>query len=127
MMWNWRVIIIVPAASKAAAEQAARLINSTGPDYSGDAFCCTLSASGSLPVTHWSLYTSATDEMVQAMASALSTIPGVQYWRHDVEGNLVASNVTEATGQPWGYDESLESAGLADALALLPESPSPVS
>jgi hypothetical protein len=65
--------------------------------------------------------------MVQAMASALSTIPGVQYWRHDVEGYLVASNVTEATGQRWGYDDSLEAAGLRDALALLPEPPSPVT
>ena len=112
MMWNWRVIIIIPVASKPAAEQAARSINSTGPDYAGDAFNSALSETGTLPVTHWSLYTSATDEMVQAMASALSIIPSVQYWRHDVTGNLVASNVTEADGQPWGYGESLEADGL---------------
>jgi len=112
MNWKWRLIIIVPVASKPAAEQAARSINSTGPDYSGHAFNSTLSETGTLPITHWSLYTSATDEMVEAMASALSIIPSVQYWRHDVTGNLVASNVTEADGQPWGYEESLEAAGL---------------
>lgn len=112
IMWNWRVVIIVPAASKATAEQAARLINSTGPDYDGDAFGSPLSASGSQPATHWGLYTSATDAMVEAMASALPSIPGVQFWRHDVDGRLTASNVTAAAGQPWGYDESLAAAGL---------------
>jgi hypothetical protein len=112
MMWNWRVIIIVPAESKATAEQAARLVNSTGPDYDGDAFCSPLSESGSLPATHWGLYTSATDSMVEAMAFALPSIPGVQFWRHDVAGNLVASNVTDAAGQAWSYEDSLETSGL---------------
>jgi hypothetical protein len=111
-MWNWRVVIIVPEASKAAAEQAARLINSTGPDYDGDAFCSPLSESGNLPATHWGLYTSATDSMVEAMASALSSVPAVRFWRHDVAGNLVASNVTVADGQAWGYEDSLRTSGL---------------
>ena len=111
-MWKWRLIIIVPAASKPTAEQAARLINSTGPDYDGDAFGSPLSASGTEPATHWSLYTSATDAMVDAMASALPSILGVQFWRHDVSGRLVASNVTAADGQQWGYEESLKAAGL---------------
>jgi len=112
MNWNWRVVILVPAASKLPAEQAARAINSTGPQYDGDAFTSRLSASGSEPVTHWGLYTSATDEMVEAMATALPQIAGVAYWRHDIDGNLVASNATEPEGQAWGWAESLASAGL---------------
>lgn len=117
-MWNWRVIIIVPAASKAAAEQAARLVNSTGPDYDGYAFCSPLSESGILPATHWGLYTSATDSMVEAMSLALPSISGVQFWRHDVAGNLVASNVTDAAGQAWGYEDSLETSGLRPCPAI---------
>lgn len=112
MMWNWRVVIVVPSAAKVAAEQAARAINSTGPDYAGDAFTTPLSANGSNPPTHWALYTSATDEMVSLMASALPAIAGVQFWRHDVGGALVASNVTQASGQPWGWTQSIEAAGL---------------
>jgi hypothetical protein len=119
MMWNWRVIIVVPAASKAAAEQAARSINSTGPDYSGDAFCSPLSISGSLPATHWGLYTSATDSIVDAMALALPSISGVQFWRHNVAGSLVASNVTDAAGQAWGYQDSLEASGLRQCPAAI--------
>jgi hypothetical protein len=113
MMWNYRVVIIVPAASKPAAEQAARAINSTGPDYQGEAFTVALSAGGSQPATHYALYTSATDEMVTAMATALPSLSGVQFWRHGVGGDLQASNVTEPTGQAWGWAESLAAAGLA--------------
>ena len=109
--WPWRVVIVVPAAAKNVAEQAARAINSTGPDYVGDAFTVALSADGSEPVTHWGLYTSATDEMVAAMAEALPSLPAM-YWRHDVGGTLVASNVTDASGQPWGMDQSLAAASL---------------
>jgi hypothetical protein len=112
MNWNWRLVIIVSAEAKPSAEQAARAINSTGPDYSGDAFNMPLSAGGSEPVTHWGLYTSATDEMVSAMATALPQIGGAMYWRHGVDGSLMASNVTQAYGQPWGLDESLAAAGL---------------
>jgi hypothetical protein len=112
MMWNYRVVIIVPAQSKHAAERAAREINSTGSDYEGDAFTAPLSADGSLPATHYGLYTSATDDMVAAMATALPRIAGVQFWRHGVGGDLQASNVTEPTGQAWGWAESLSSAGL---------------
>lgn len=112
MMWSFRVVIIVPAASKAAAEQAARAINSTGPDYDGDAFTLPLSASGTGSPTHWALYTSATDEMVAGMASALPQIGGAQFWRHDIDGVLVASNVTQPAGQAWGFAESLAAAGL---------------
>lgn len=112
MMWNWRLIIIVPLAAKAAAEQAARQINSTGPDYTGDAFTRRLSANGSEPVTHFGLYTSATDAMVDGMAAALPQIPGAMYWRHDIEGRLAASNVTQADGQAWGMAESLAAAEL---------------
>lgn len=114
-MWNWRIIIIVPAASKATAEQAARLINSSGPDYDGDAFGSPLSARGTQPATHYALYTSATDAMIESMAFALPSIPGVQFWRHDVSGRLAASNVTAANGQQWGYEESLAAAGLLAA------------
>lgn len=113
MMWNWRVVIVVPSAAKAAAEQAARQINSTGPDYVGDAFTTPLSASGNNPPTHWALYTSATDDMVARMASALPSINGAKFWRHDVGGSLVSSNVTQASGQPWGWMQSIDAAGLA--------------
>lgn len=111
--WKWRVVVIVPAASKAIAEDAARQINSTGPDYEGDAFTVALSADGTEPATHYGLYTSATDAMIAAMGMALPQIAGAQYWRHDLIGALAASNVTDATGQPWGWDESLAEAGLA--------------
>lgn len=119
-MWNWRIIIIVPAAAKSAAEQAARHINSTGPDYQGDAFTVALSASGSQPASHYGLYTSATDAMVEAMATALPQIGGASYWRHDIEGRLVASNVTQADGQAWGWEQSLAAAGLLPATPSLP-------
>lgn len=112
MSWSYRIVVIVPSASKQAAEQAARAINSTGPDYEGDAFALALSADGSQPATHYGLYTSATEEMVTAMATALPSLQGVQFWRHGIEGDLQASNVTEPTGQPWGWQQSLDAAGL---------------
>jgi len=114
MNWNWRVIIFVPEPEKAAAEQAARAINSTGPDYEGDAFTSPLSADGTNPPNHWGLYTSATDEMIAGMASALPQISGAMFWRHAVDGTLVASNVTDASGQPWGWSQSTDAAGLQD-------------
>ena len=114
MNWNWRVIIIVPDAAKATAEQAARAINSTGPDYDGDAFTSPLSLDGNNPPTHWGLYTSATDEMVAGMASALPQIGGAMFWRHGIDGTLAASNVTEPVGQEWGWTQSLQAAGMAD-------------
>lgn len=112
MIWSHRVIIIIPADAKALAEAAAKKINSTGPNYDGDAFTVQMSASGTAPATHLGLYTSATDGMVQAMAAALPQIPGVQFWRHGVNGDLQASNVSDAQGQPWGWAESLVAAGL---------------
>lgn len=113
MMWNYRVVIIVPANVKAAAEQAARAINSTGPDYTGQAFTVPMSASGEEPPTHYGLYTSATDQMVTAMAAALPRIAGAQFWRHGLSGDLQASNVTSPTGQAWGWTQSLNAAGLS--------------
>jgi hypothetical protein len=112
MTWNWRVVVIVPAAAKEAAEEMARSIDPYGPDYTGEAFALGLSADGSAPVTHYGLYTSATDEMVAGMGAALPQMPAAQYWRHDVDGLLVASNVTEPAGQPWGWPQSLDAAGL---------------
>jgi len=56
MSWPWRVFIIVPNDAKAAAEQAARQVNATGPDYVGDAFTLPLSSDGQAPATHWALY-----------------------------------------------------------------------
>lgn len=120
MTWNWRVIIIVPDHAKAAAEQAARAINSTGPDYAGTAFTSPLSDSGNNPPTHWGLYTSATDEMVSGMAQALPQIGGAMFWRHGVDGTLAASNVTPPDGQAWGWEKSLEAAGLADVQSPIP-------
>lgn len=115
--WSYRVVIIVPASSKVAAEHAARAINSTGNDYEGDAVTVALSPDGNSPTTHYGLYTSATDEMVAAMASTLLQIAGVAFWRHDVDGMLLASNVTEPAGQEWGFDQSLAAAGLAVVVA----------
>lgn len=114
-MWSFRIVIVVPAVQKAAAEQAARAINSTGPDYEGNAFTVPLSTNGTTPATHYALYTSATEEMVAAMASALPQISGAMFWRHGVGGDLQASNVTEPTGQAWGWPQSLDAAGLREA------------
>jgi hypothetical protein len=111
-MWNWRIVIIVPAASKEVAEQAARAINSTGPNYDGEAFALPLSASGAGQATHYALYTSATDSMVQAMSVALPNVGGAMFWRHDTDSRLVASNVTEPEGQEWGLPQSLAAAGM---------------
>jgi hypothetical protein len=119
MIWSWRVVIVVPSSAKAAAEQAARAVNSSGPDYEGDAFTTPLSASGGNPPTHWALYTSATDEMVDGMASALPQIGGAQFWRHDIDGRLVASNVTQPEGQAWGFAESLDASGLRQIMPPL--------
>jgi hypothetical protein len=110
-MWNWRIVIIVPVESKPDAEQAARSINSTGPDYTGEAFTLPLSPSGHEPATHYAMYSSATDAMIAAMASL--DISGAMFWRHDTEGKLAASNVTEAAGQAWGLAQSLDAAGLS--------------
>lgn len=120
MIYPWRVVIIVPAASKPAAEIAARAINSTGPDYDGEAFTLPLSASGSGQATHYGLYTSATEQMVEAMSAALPQISGARFWRHDEAGLLAASNVTAPEGQAWGWQESLASAGLAVFQATMP-------
>lgn len=119
MTWLWRVVIIVPDAAKVAAEQAARAINSTGPNYEGDAFTVPLSLDGEDPPTHWGTYTSATDEMVAGMATALPFIGGAQFWRHSVDGSLAASNVTEANGQAWGWQQSLDAAGLRQIMPPL--------
>lgn len=120
MNWAWRVIVIVPVASKQLAEQAARAINSTGPDYDGDAFTVPLSATGSEPATHFGLYTSATDAMVAGMAEALPQISGVAFWRHGVGGDLQASNVTEPTGQAWGWNQSVAAVGLKNVAPTAP-------
>lgn len=111
--WRWRLIVVVPDASLAAADGAAREINSTGPDYEGDAFTIPLSASGDAPVTHWGLYTSATDEMVAKMAASLPNIRDARFWRHDANGSLQASNVSAAAGQSWSFEQSLAAAGLS--------------
>jgi hypothetical protein len=120
MIYPWRVIIIVPSASKSAAEIAARAINSTGSDYEGEAFTLPLSASGSGTATHYGLYTSATEQMVSAMADALPQIGGAMFWRHDEAGMLAASNVTAPDGQAWGWQESLAAAGLSVVQATMP-------
>ena len=112
MMWNWRVIIVVPDSSKADAERVARDINSTGPAYDGDAFTVSLSESGAGSPTHWALYTSATDEMISSMSLALPNIDGAKYWRHDIAGHLISSNVTDPQGQPWSFEDSIGSIGL---------------
>lgn len=114
MSWAHRVVIIVPQAEKQAAEIAARAINSTGPQYEGDAFSIELSTSGDAPATHCGLYTSATADMVEAMAEALPQIGGVMFWRHGTDGALQASNVTAPAGQAWGWSESISAAGLLE-------------
>jgi hypothetical protein len=111
-LYPWRVSIIVLVSAKAAAEEAARGINSTGPEYDGDAFNVALSPAGTDPASHYGLCTSATDEMIAAMFSALAQIPSAMFWRTDTSDRLVASNVTQAEGQPWGWNESLAAADL---------------
>lgn len=119
MNWRWRLVIIVPVSSLAVAETAARAINSSGPDYSGQAFSMQLSSSGNAPATHVALYTSATDDMLAEMNDALPSVPGVKFWRHDTDGILVASNVTVPSGQSWGWEESIGSVGLKRILPPL--------
>lgn len=119
MSYPHRLIIIVPAAAKQMADAAAAAVE---PDQSctGPWFSVALSASGQEPATHWALYTSATDDMVSAMASALPQITGAMFWRHDLNDVLVASNVTEPAGQAWGWQQSLAAAGLAVVQSPLP-------
>lgn len=112
MNWPWRVIVFVPVESQSAAEAAARGLNSTGPDYAGSAFTLRLSQSGQEPATYVGLYTSATQGMIEGMHDALPLLPGVLWWRHDDNGSLAASNVTEPAGQLWGMNASLEACGL---------------
>jgi hypothetical protein len=112
MNWPWRVVIIVPVSSLAVAEVAARAINSTGPEYSGQAFSMQLSAS-------------ATDEMLTEMNDALPSVPGVKFWRHDTDGILASSNVTVPAGQAWGWEESIGSVGLSRILPTMPEPQTP--
>jgi len=119
MSWDYRVIIVVPAASKAIADAAARHIDPAQPSAEVECFSMRLSASGAEPPTHFGTYTSATEEIVQEMASMLPQISGVMFWRHGVGGDLQASNVTDPTGQPWGWQESMAAAGLVRILPPL--------
>lgn len=117
--WMWRTIVIVPASSKAIAEQAARAINSTGPDYEGDAFTTLLSVTGSEPATHYGLYVSVDQTMVDRMSTAMPFISDAMFWRHDLDGVLVASNVSTEGISPWGWQQSLAAAGLREIQAPL--------
>jgi hypothetical protein len=119
MIWPWRVIIIVPASSRAAANAFAAQIDWGNTDGS-EAFGVPLSSNGLTPPTHYAAYTSATDDMVSAMSAALPQVAGVKYWRHDVQGLLVASNVTQPSGQTWGWAESLAAAGLVVVQPQMP-------
>jgi hypothetical protein len=111
MNWPYRLIIIVPASAVAQANALAATID-YGNLEGAPAFAAPLSATGDDPATHYSVYTSATDEMVSMMAQALPAVEGAMFWRHAADGTLVASNVTEPAGQQWGWTQSLEAAGL---------------
>jgi hypothetical protein len=111
MTWPWRLIIIVPAEAKAEANACAAAID-YGNTSGGDAFGIALSSTAADPPTHYGIYISATDDMVAAMADFLPLVVGAQYWRHDAARALVASNVTEAANQQWGWAESLAAVGL---------------
>jgi hypothetical protein len=110
--FDYRLAIIVPAASLSAADAAARQINPSGPNYDGNAFTVPLSRTGSGSPTHFAMYTAATQEMIAAMADALPSIPGVMYWRHGIGGDLQASNVTSPIGQSWSWEHSMETVEL---------------
>jgi hypothetical protein len=112
MMWLWRVIIVVPAEALDTANAFAASID-VGNTDGGPAFTVPLSASGTGPPSHFALYTSATNDMVSAMAAALPAIAGAMFWRHAADGTLAASNVTEPEGQQWGWSDSLAAAGLS--------------
>jgi len=120
MMWNWRVIVIVPLQSLAIAEAAARQINSTGDGYPGDAITTRLSPTGTEPPSHYACYTSATADMLDHMSEAMATIPGIMYWTHDVDGALIASNITEPELQAWGWQQALGVAGLEIIPSAMP-------
>lgn len=115
--WRWRIIVIVNSAAKQKADSIASDVDKTHTVLSS-AFVTPLT--NGTGITHWGTYVSATDDMVSALAEELPSVPGAMFWRHDASGALVASNITDATNQPWGWPQSLEAAGLAMAIQPTP-------
>lgn len=113
-IWTHRLHIIIPAGEREAANgYAAQLDPDTGGALTfGEA---NLSADGSAPATHILVSTAATDAMLAGMAQviAANAIDGLQFWRLDAATEtLQASNMSEATGQPWSVADTLAAAGL---------------
>jgi len=107
--WKWQVVIVVPAGSKAAADDMAAQV--TG-DAQENTFAVMLSPSGAEPVTHYACGTMATDEWLTAMQGLLPSVPGVTFWRMDRDGNLAATNSGDEIGSPFGWLDCLGSLGL---------------
>ena len=118
--WRWHIAIIVPLASRDAADEMADFVAGVQPSPT---FTIPLSPTGQDPVTHYGCATHATDEWLLAMQQVLPSVTGVRYWRSNGDGVLVASTSTNRIGEAWSWQKSLDDA----TLTLLHESPSPVS
>lgn len=108
--WKWQVAIIVPKASREAAEAMASVV--AGHDQQ-ETFAIELSSRGEAPATHYACCTWATDDWLSRMQSALPSIVGAMYYRMDATGTLVASSSVGSVGLPWSWPASIEDAGLS--------------
>jgi hypothetical protein len=107
--WKWHVIIVVPSASKAAADAMAAQVTGT---EQADTFAVPLGPSESGPVTHYACGTMATDEWLVAMQGLLPSVAGVAFWRIDMDGKLAATNASGNIGTTFGWTDAIASLGL---------------
>lgn len=108
MNWLWRMIIIIPISEKNKAENFIRSINSTGPDYTGDAFNIFLSVDGNNPPSHCVLMTPATDNMFHQIKAFVDHNNNIMYWQKNTDDILISSNMTQPSEQIWTIDDSIK-------------------
>ena len=107
--WKWQIAIIVPAASRDAANAMASVV--AGHEQTAT-FAIELSPTGLGQATHYACCTWATDEWLGRMQSALPTIVGAAYYRMDALGTLVASSSAGSVGELWSWPSSIHDVGL---------------
>lgn len=79
-MSNNSIVLIVPDALREKANRLACVLGYDTSPLPGASFSRPLSASGSLPVTHWGMHTWATDSFVALMSAAkLGAYPAVDW------------------------------------------------
>jgi hypothetical protein len=108
--WKWQVIIIVPAASKSAADAMAAQVTGTLQD---DTFAVPLRPAAGGSVTHYACCTMATDEWLIAMQDALPSVGGVSFWRIDMAGTLAATNSAGVIGAAFGWQDATAAMSLS--------------